>query len=490
MGKPTIPLLSHRFTEYLTANKYVDPTLQKAFLPGINGCIEHNVVMDEIIKSARSNNKTLHITWYDLEDAFGSVPHSLIMHSLERTHFPPQIQNYIREQYKQTTSVVQTGSFKSEEFSFKRGVFQGDPLSPIIFLLAFNPVLKSLQEELGSGYNLRGENFITLPYADDFCLITTNSRTHQRLMNVIDSHIESMGMRIKPSKCRTFSLKSGKPSKVDFNIKEDRIPNLFEEEQKFLGKVIFPLGKSSDTFEHIKGIFFEKLERIDKSPIRSEYKLWVYEKYFLSAHRFLLTVHTLTSTDLKKLDIFTDQYLKKWAGVPKCTTNALIHMRAGLHIKSISQLYEEAHMVSHARTRMKGDSRVNHAVDCTVERESAYIRKKSITVSSEQTFQSAMYLNAVGGDRPAFGDGWERQERDFDNDVSEQVNVSVNLKYSEEHMDKVEMLTKQGDFLYLAACMEFIHLQHEKGYNEILSQCCRKYSSNWQQPYAVGQEHQ
>ena len=98
------------------------------------------------------------------------------MHSLERTHFPPQIQNYIREQYKQTTSVVQTGLFKSEEFSFKRGVFQGDPLSPIIFLLAFNPVLKSLQEELGSGYNLRGENFITLPYADDFCLITTNSR--------------------------------------------------------------------------------------------------------------------------------------------------------------------------------------------------------------------------------------------------------------------------------------------------------------------------
>ena len=86
-----------------------------------------------------------------MEDAFGSVPHSLIMHSLERTHFPPQIQNYIREQYNQTKSVVQTGSFKSEEFSFKHGVFPGDPLSPVILLLVFNPVLKSLQGELGSG---------------------------------------------------------------------------------------------------------------------------------------------------------------------------------------------------------------------------------------------------------------------------------------------------------------------------------------------------
>ena len=153
IGKTYNLLLSHRFTSYLTANKYVDPTLQKAFLPGINGCIEHNSVMDEIIKSARSKNKTLHITWYDLEDAFGSVPHSLIMHSLERTHFPPKIQNYVKQQYLNTTSVVQTNSFKTKEFSFKRGVFQGDPLSPIIFLLAFNPVLQSLQEEKVSGFN-------------------------------------------------------------------------------------------------------------------------------------------------------------------------------------------------------------------------------------------------------------------------------------------------------------------------------------------------
>ena len=53
IGKTYHLLLSHRFTAYLTANKYVDLTLQKAFLPGINGCVEHNLVMDEIIKSAR-----------------------------------------------------------------------------------------------------------------------------------------------------------------------------------------------------------------------------------------------------------------------------------------------------------------------------------------------------------------------------------------------------------------------------------------------------
>ena len=36
------------------------------------------------------------------------------------------------------------------------------------------------------------KKFITLPYADDFCLITTNKRTHQKLINEIDENIESM----------------------------------------------------------------------------------------------------------------------------------------------------------------------------------------------------------------------------------------------------------------------------------------------------------
>ena len=179
MGKlTTLQILAKRFTTFLTPNKFVDPELQKALLPGINGCVEHIIVMDEIIRTAGLSKKTLHVTWFDLADAFGSVPHSLIFNSLERAHIPEIIQNYLKCQYQNTQSVVSTKSFKSEPFSFKRGVLQGDPLSPIIFLLAFNPVIKSLQAEKNLGFQLDGKNVITLPYADDFCLMTTNVRTH------------------------------------------------------------------------------------------------------------------------------------------------------------------------------------------------------------------------------------------------------------------------------------------------------------------------
>ena len=214
--------MAKRFTEYLTENKYIDKTLQKAFLPGINGCIEHNIMLDEIVKDAKMKKRTVHIAFFDLADAFGSVPHNLIVHTLQRNNFPPEVVHYIHQFYSQLNAIVSTKNFKSELFTFRRGVFQGDPLSPIIFLTVFNPILQFLQDNSKFGYKLQDENFITLPFADDFCLVTTDKRTHQRLINKINENIKSMGMLLKPTKCRSFSLKSGKPEIVQFQIDDKK----------------------------------------------------------------------------------------------------------------------------------------------------------------------------------------------------------------------------------------------------------------------------
>ena len=62
----------------MVANKCLDPAAQKAFMDGVNGCVEHVTVIQEIIQNTTHNHKTVHITWFDLEDAFGSVSHMLI----------------------------------------------------------------------------------------------------------------------------------------------------------------------------------------------------------------------------------------------------------------------------------------------------------------------------------------------------------------------------------------------------------------------------
>ena len=131
-------------------------------------------------------------------------------------------------------------------------------------------------------------------------------------------------------------------------------------------------------FELLQENIMERLENLEKTAIRSEFKLEIYQIYLLPSIRFLLTVHDLPISLLSKLDTMADQYLKKWAGLPKCATNAILHLNTALDIKKISTLYKEVHATSHCSTRLKGDTGVNLAIDNRLARESKLIRKQSI----------------------------------------------------------------------------------------------------------------
>ena len=122
--------------------------------------------------------------------------------------------------------------------------------------------------------------------------------------------------------------------------------------------------------------------------------------YILPSIRFLLTVHDLPKTYLLQLDTFTDQFVKKWAGLPRCATTAVIHLNTALNIKKISTLYTETHCISHSSTRLKGDKRVNYVLDNRIQRESQHTRKQSITVLAEQHHISALNMNMVQGKIP------------------------------------------------------------------------------------------
>ena len=215
VGKLFHQILSDRISGFLVGNKFIDPEAQKAFLHGISGCQDHNLILSEIINHAKSNNRTAHITWFDLEDAFGSVSHDLISICMDRMHLPDNVKNYILSLYGKLKGKIRTSKWVSEEFSFSKGVFQGDPLSPIIFLMCFNPILEDLKKfEATDGYCLEGMSFITLPFADDFNLITRDVRKHRKLMIRLHELTTSMGLKLKPPKCRSLSIRAGKSEEV------------------------------------------------------------------------------------------------------------------------------------------------------------------------------------------------------------------------------------------------------------------------------------
>ena len=94
--------------------------------------------------------------------------------------------------------------------------------SPIIFLICFNPIIEDLKRfEASDGYCLGGVPFITLPFADDFNLITRDIRKNRKLMMRLNN-------LLKPRKCRSLSMKAGKSEEVAFSLGEDVIQSILQ----------------------------------------------------------------------------------------------------------------------------------------------------------------------------------------------------------------------------------------------------------------------
>ena len=230
------------------------------------------------------------------------MSHQLINLTLKRNHFPPVICDYISRLYSSLNGTISSRSWQSENFKFRKGIFQGDPLSPIIFILCFNPIIEVLNSNLKFGYDLNGKKLITAPFADDFCLISRNKRSHQNMINKISNLTKSMGLKLKPSKCRSLSIVCGKAQAIKFNLDESVIPTLDEEPHKFLGSLITFTNTPLDVYNYLYEKISSGLENIDKSFIRSEYKLRVYTDYFVPSLRFHLTVNDTCSSLFHSLE--------------------------------------------------------------------------------------------------------------------------------------------------------------------------------------------
>ena len=145
IGKLYHTLEAQRTINFMVENKYLDPVAQKAYIDGINGCVEHVTVVQEVIQHAKTNNRTAHITWFDLEDAFGSISHVLIPFVMNYYFIPTNITKYITDLYTKLKGKVCSKNWESDVFTFLKGVFQGDPFSGVIFLIVFNPILEYIK---------------------------------------------------------------------------------------------------------------------------------------------------------------------------------------------------------------------------------------------------------------------------------------------------------------------------------------------------------
>ena len=119
----------------------------------------------------------------------------------------------------------------------------------------------------------------------------------------------------------SLSIQSGKSTGVTFNLTENGerqpIELIKNKPQKFLGSIVTALNKPQDMFDFLFEKLNKKLQNIDNSSLRGEYKMKIYSRYALISMRYHLSVHDIHKTHLDKLDSIARKYLKQ-AGTELC----------------------------------------------------------------------------------------------------------------------------------------------------------------------------
>jgi len=180
---------------------------QSAFIKG-RQILDGILVANEIVDEARKCQKELILFKVDFEKAYDTIDWGYLDDVMSKMGFPTLWRKWIKECIGTATALVLVDGSPTDEFSLGRGLRQGDPLSPFLFLLAaegFNVLMESLsRNSLFSGYKV-GNNDSTqvshLQFADDTLILGDKSWANIRAMRAILLLFQSLfGLKVNFTK--------------------------------------------------------------------------------------------------------------------------------------------------------------------------------------------------------------------------------------------------------------------------------------------------
>lgn len=202
-----ISLLNHLyklFTKIITnrlENKldFYQPLEQAGFRTGF-GTNDHLQAVRALIEKSIEYNRPLALVFVDFHKAFDTVEPSAILKTLQECRVDYRYTKLIYNIYKNATMVVKLRE-NTERIPIRRGVRQGDTMSPKLFTAVLEYAFKRLKWE-EKGINIDGKRLTNLRFADDIVLTADNLGDTRAMLQELQQVCAEVGLHINISKTK------------------------------------------------------------------------------------------------------------------------------------------------------------------------------------------------------------------------------------------------------------------------------------------------
>ena len=185
--KKVLPSLIH-FTQTAVDGRKIDNTIH---------------MLRDFIQLANNENLASAFIFLDQEKAFDRVNHEFLYKTMKAFGIGPAFIHWIRQIYSNATTRVKVNGFLSENIPLRRGVRQGCPLSPLLYVLIIEILALQFRKNPDIvGFTVGGEKIISMHYADDAIITIKQNKCFKEVIKDLTAFERASGAKVNYEKTK------------------------------------------------------------------------------------------------------------------------------------------------------------------------------------------------------------------------------------------------------------------------------------------------
>ena len=257
---------------------------QAGFRKG-RSCTDQIFILRHVVQQCAEYRNPLMMAFVDYEKAFDSVHRPILWRVLRHYGIPLKYVNLIKSVHERSRCKVNVNGVLSSEFPVNSGVLQGNVLSPMLFILLMDFVMRRTVMDGGEGLDwIDNGKLADLEYADDAVLIGRTPQDLQSLLTRMHEISQEVGLKINTRK--TEIMRTEYALEDEITLEGERVNEV--ESFKYLGTMISNTGSLELEFNERLKKANQTMGRLSKIWKSNRLKLHIKIRLYISLVRSVL----------------------------------------------------------------------------------------------------------------------------------------------------------------------------------------------------------